>query len=298
MKKIKLASSTKAEGVLAFTTLLWGMTFIVIKTGLNDASPLMFLSIRFSAACIPYFIIFRKHFKGIGKRTVIRALLVSLFFFCGYAMQNIGLKYTTVAKSSLFTYMFALFVPPLQYFFTGKKPKLLNLIALAVVLCGIYIFTAPGNSTLNIGDWLTLIGACGYSFFIILIDRYSKEEDPVVLTGFQFLLSAILAFILSLILEDSFVRPTLNLLISITYLAVPGSIIAITLMNRYQGMTTPIKACIIYALEPVFSIFFGWLILFEKLNGSEMAGALLIIAGVVLTELVGALKNRSSAIAG
>jgi len=295
MKKICISGSTKAEAVLAFTTLLWGMTFIVIKTGLDDASPLMFLCLRFTAASIPFFIIFRKRFRHLSRKTVRRAVFLSLFFFSGYAMQTIGLKYTSVAKSSLFTYLFAVFVPPLQYFFTGKKPKLLNIAALLVVVFGMIVFTSPGNSRLNIGDWMTLLGAVGYSFFIIFVDRFTGEEDPMVLTGFQFVVSALIAGILSIFLEESFVFPTINLTVSILYLAIPGSVIAISLMNKYQGGTTPVKACIIYALEPVFTIFFGWLLLAEGLSGSEILGALLIIAGVVFTEVIGAFKNRKAA---
>jgi drug/metabolite transporter (DMT)-like permease len=288
--KTTLSKGSRAEGALVFTTLLWGMTFIVTKTGLDDASPLMFLSLRFWAAAVPFFIIFRNRFRRLSKKTFKRALLLSLFFFIGYAAQTIGLKFTTVAKSSLFTYMFALVVPALQYFFTGKKPKLLNLAALGIVFAGMYLFTSPGSSSLNIGDYITLAGAAGYAFFIIFIDRYTDEEDPVVLTGFQFILSAAAAAILSIFLEETYVRPTVNLLISLSYLAVPGSIIAILLMNKFQGMTTPVRACIIYALEPVFTIFFGWLILKEVLNVSETLGAILIISGVVLTEVIGALR--------
>jgi drug/metabolite transporter (DMT)-like permease len=296
MKKIHITGSSKAEAVLAFTTLLWGMTFIVIKTGLSDASPLMFLCLRFSAASIPFLIIFRKRFRNLSGRTVRRAFFLSLFFFSGYAMQTIGLKYTTVAKSALFTYMFAVFVPPLQFFFTGKKPKMLNVIALAVVIIGMVIFTSPGNSSMNIGDWLTLIGAVGYSFFIIFVDRFTGEEDSVVLTGFQFVISAVLAGVLSVFFEDTFIHPTVNLTVSILYLAIPGSIIAISLMNKYQGLTTPVKACIIYALEPVFTIMFGWIILKESLSSSEMTGALLIVAGVVFTEIFSAFKKQKEAL--
>ncbi|MDC7227385.1 MAG: DMT family transporter [Spirochaetales bacterium] len=292
MKKLNIPQSTKAEGVLAFTALLWGMTFIVTKRGLGDASPLIFLSLRFSTAFIIYFIMTGKHFRGLSAKTIKRSILLSVFFFSGYALQTVGLKYTTVAKSALFTYMFVVFVPPLQFFFTGKKPRLLNVAALAVVFTGMLIFTAPGNSSLNIGDWLNLGGAIGYAFFIIFLDRYTGQEDPVVLTGMQFLVSAIIAALMSIFLEQTYVIPTLNLTVSILYLAIPGSVIAIFLMNRFQGMTTPVKACIIYALEPVFTIMFGWLILREALTGSEFFGAALILGGVIFSELIGAIRSR------
>ena len=292
MKKLPIPESTKAEGVLVFVTLLWGMTFVVTKRGLNDASPLFFLFLRFGFAFILYFALFRKHFFKLSRRTILRAVLMSLFFFSGYAFQTIGLQYTSVAKSALFTYMFVVLVPPLQFFFTGKMPKLLNIAALVVVFSGMIIFSPPGSASFNIGDLWTLGGAVGYAFFIIFLDRYSGKEDPVVLTGFQFLLTAVIALIMSAFLEETYVRPTINLTVSILYLGIPGSMIAIFLMNRYQGMTTPVRASIIYALEPVFSILFGWIILCEKLTSLEGLGAGLILAGVVFSEVAGLLLTR------
>ncbi len=278
--------------MLALTAMLWGLTFVLIKKGLNDSSPLMFLCLRFGTASILFLLIFRKHFKKLNSKTVRRGILLSLFFFLCYAMQTIGLKYTTVAKSALFTYMFVVFVPPLQYFFTGKKPRLLNLAALAVVFSGLIVYTAPGRSSFNIGDALTLSGSIGYSFFVIYVDRYTGKEDPVVLTGFQFFVSAVLAGLLSIFLEDTFVVPSLNLAISILYLAVPGSIIALLLAVKYQGYTTPVRACIIYSLEPVFSIIFGWLMIREGLAPAELAGAALILSGVIISEVIGALRGK------
>ncbi len=291
MSFIHLSKSAKAEGVLGFITLLWGLTFVLTKTGLNDASPFIFLTLRFSLAFVIYVIIFRKHFKRLGRRTIRRAMVLSLFFFSGYALQTLGLKYTTVAKSALFTYIFAIFVPPLQFFLTRKRPKIVNIAALAVVFIGMIIFTAPGNSSLNIGDLFTVIGAVGYALFIIYVDKLNGKEDPVVLTGFQFLTSAVIAAIMSVFLEDAYINITSGLIISILYLVIPGSIIAILLMNKYQGMTTPVRACIIYALEPVFSILFGWLILSEGLSPSEMLGSVLIISGVVFAEVLSQFKS-------
>lgn len=300
--------------MLALTSLLWGMTFIVIKKGLNDASPFMFLALRFGTAFIVYYLIFRKHFKNISRMTFFRAILISVFFFGGYAFQTLGLRYTTVAKSALFTYMFAPLIPPLQFIFTGKKPKAINVVALAVVFIGVLIYSSPngelfdiraflnyktdylneyfGGSSFNIGDFLSLLGAVSYAFFILLIDRFSEKESPVVMTGFQLFYSALIAIILSVIFEKTFIKPTINLAVSILYLAIPGSVIAVYFMNKYQGMTTAVRASLIYSLEPVFTIIFGWLILREKLSIVEISGAVIIVLGVTTAEVVGAVLEK------
>ena len=85
-----------------------------------------------------------------------------------------------------------------------------------------------------------------------------------MLTGLQFAVMAVLAVIYVLFFEDPFIHFTFSFFISLFYLSVFGSVVAIFLMNRYQKGTTPVRAVIIYALEPVLAVVSGWLFLGEK----------------------------------
>lgn len=78
---------------------------------------------------------------------------------------------------------------------------------------------------------------------------------------------------------------TPGLVFDIAYLGILGSVVAIYVMNRYQKDTTPTKAVVIYALEPVFTVTFGYIFLREMLGPKQIAGGLLILAGVVISEL-------------
>lgn len=272
--------------MLVLTTLLWGGTFVVIKTGLNDASPLLFLSIRFAFAFLVAAAVWFGRLRRIDRRTLLHGVVLGVFMFGGYGSQTYGLAYTTVAKSALFTYTFALITPALQYGILKKPLRVGNIAGLVVVLVGMYLFTAPSNSSLNIGDWVTLGGAGLFAFYVVYLDRFSSVDDPAQLTIVQFATTSVIAVVCSLLLEPNrFVHWTGGLFLSMGYLGIIGSVVAIFLMNRFQKETTPTKAVLIYALEPVFTVVFGYIFLAELLAPNQLIGGLFILAGVLVSEL-------------
>ena len=280
----------RAELLLVLMTVIWGGTFVVIKTGLADASPFLFLSLRFGVAlligCAIWLVPLRRALsRGLSRRTIVHGAVLGILMFGGYGSQTFGLQYTTVAKSSLFTYSFALLTPLLQYLIARKRLAVRNLAGLAIVVAGMYLFTSPAAGSLNIGDWVTLGGAAVFAFYIVYLDRYSSEGDPVVLTLLQFATTAALALLSSLVLERPHAAWNGHLFFAIGYLSILGSVVAVYVMSRFQKDTTPTKAVIIYALEPLFSVAFGYLLLKETLDLKMIAGGLLILTGVLTSEL-------------
>lgn len=292
-----MTRSLRAELVLVLITLIWGGTFVVIKEGLRDSPPLFFLALRFTAALLVGIVVWidplrRVVARGIDRSEVFHGLLLGGLLFVGLGSQTFGLQFTTVAKSSLFTYCYALLIPGLQYLVARKRLVVGNLIGLAVVVAGMYAFTSPESGALNAGDWVTLAGAGVFAFYIVYLDRFSSQDDAVLLTLLQFATTAILALVSSLALERPRVVASAGLLVAIGYLSVAGSVVAVYLMSRFQKETSPTRAVIIYALEPLFAVLFGFLLLGENLGPSQIAGGLTILGGVLISESWALLPGR------
>ncbi len=296
---MKVPNRLKSELFLVLATLLWGGTFAIIKTGLNDCSPILFVAIRFFLAFLFFLpLIIRKCSElspGIWKAGAV----LGVTMFAGYGLLTAGLGITTTGRSGLISYGYALFVPPLQILLLKKKVQVVNIPGLLLALLGMFIFTSPGasgSSGWNRGDTLTFLAAVSYAFNIIFLDKYTRIHDPGILTGIQFAVMALCAGFYVLFFETPFLVVTGSFLFSLLYLTVFGSVAAIFIMNRYQKGTTPVRAVIIYALEPVLAVISGWLFLGEKLGISGIAGGSIIIAGVVLSEIPGlyAARNRRS----
>ncbi|WP_319478656.1 DMT family transporter [Marispirochaeta aestuarii] len=280
-----MQQNRKAELVLLFVTLLWGATFIATKQGLRSAPPVFFLGLRFLIAALLLLPICYRELKKITPAIFKRGLVLGVLMFTGYAFQNASLVYTTAGKSALITYFFALIVPFLQIPFTGKPLSRGNIIGLVIVVGGLVLLNLPSEGGVNFGDILAFGSAVSYAFFIIFLDRYGRHGSVPVLTFLQFALTAVFSFILSGIIESGPLILDANLVWSLFYLSFFGSFICLLLMNLYQRYVTPVKAVIIYAMEPVFAVLFAMIFLAEFFTPSEWAGAGLVIAGVILSDL-------------
>jgi drug/metabolite transporter (DMT)-like permease len=280
-----MQQNRKAELVLLFVTLLWGATFIATKQGLRSAPPVLFLGLRFLIAALLLLPICYRELKKISPVIFKRGLVLGILMFTGYAFQNASLVYTTAGKSALITYFFALIVPFLQIPFTGKPLSRGNIFGLVIVVGGLVLLNLPSEGGLNLGDMLAFGSAVSYAFFIILLDRYGRHGSVPVLTFLQFALTAAFSFLLSAFIESAPVILDANLGWSLFYLSFFGSFICLLLMNLYQRYVTPVKAVIIYAMEPVFAVLFGMIFLAEFFTPSEWTGAGLVIAGVILSDL-------------
>ncbi len=287
---MKISSRLKSELFLALATVIWGGTFAIIKTGLHDVSPLLFVAIRFFLAFLFFLPLCIRRRGEITAGTLKAGFILGITMFAGYGLLTAGLVLTTTARSGLISYGYALFVPLLQILFLKKGVKVLNLVGLFLALAGMYIFTSPGasgSSGWNTGDTLTLLAAVSYALNIIFLDRYSRQYDPGILTGIQFAVMAVSGALYVLFFEHPFLHITGSFLFSLLYLTIFGSVAAIFIMNRYQRGTTPVRAVIIYALEPVLAVFSGWLFLGERIGKNGIIGGVIIIGGVVLSEVLG-----------
>ena len=280
-----LSGARKAELFLILTTLIWGGTFTVTKSGLDQASPLILTGIRFSIACLIFSLLFRKHLKFITKQTAADGIVLGLLMFITYATQTMGLEYTSAGRSGFITYSFALFTPPLQLLILKRRPALKNLIGLVIILAGLFFIMRPEAGSFNRGDILTLICAFGLAFYVICIDMMTRRSDTFILTAIQFLTTAILSFLFSPLVEEPRFTISGELILSVLYLGILGSAVGLALMIRYQKELSPTKAVIMYSLEPLFSVFIAMIFLSEKLSPGECGGCGLILAGVFLSEM-------------
>ena len=199
------------------------------------------------------------------------------------------MKYTTASNSAFITGTNVLLVPFALFFISGRKPKLQNLIGIIIVTIGLYFLTGIGVSGLNYGDFITLFCTVSFALHIVLLDKYSKITDIIHLVFGQFLAMAVLSFVYMIIaeylvydnLKMNFTSSSISLIL---FLSLFGTLLVFFLMTKFQGMTNPIKASIIYNMEQVFATFFAFFLLDERLTFTQIIGALIMIIGLVISE--------------
>ncbi|QEN09244.1 DMT family transporter [Oceanispirochaeta crateris] len=277
----------KAEFFLILVTIVWGGTFISIKVALEYVSPLLLMGLRFFSAFVFFLIINPVKISSLHKGMFIKGSCLGVLMFLGYGLQTVGLQYTTASRSGFITYFYALLVPVFQFLILKKKPLWANLGGLALAFLGLTLITGGlGKGSMNSGDMLTLISAGSYSIYIVCLNLWSTDENPATLTALQLLVTAVLAFVFIPVFETPFLISHPLLWFNLLYLSLLGSVVAVYVMTRFQNSLTPTRAAILYSLEPVFSVILAVLILQELFSSLQVIGAVLIISGVLFSEIM------------
>ncbi|MDH5655510.1 MAG: DMT family transporter [Spirochaetia bacterium] len=279
----------KANIFLTLCTILWGATFVVLKVSLLQISPLLLVAVRFGMAALfltPFILIRNpaKAFSALTEKGILKhSFYLSLMMTAGFGFQTAGLQYTTASRSAFITELLILFTPVFQYFTVRKLPGIGNYLGMILILPGMYLLTSFGDNELNIGDALTFFCALGFAMYITYLDYFSRLYDEINFLYWQLIFTAIIAGILAFFTEEPVFEIELNSLLSLLYLSLAGTLVAVYWQIRYQKHTTPVQAGILYSLEPVFATIFAVIFLSESPDLYFFSGAGLILAGVILS---------------
>jgi drug/metabolite transporter (DMT)-like permease len=279
-----VTKKTRAELALLGTTLIWGGTFAAQKIGLRDISPLLLISSRFVVAAVFIFALFRNAIFPLPKSAIIKGSTLGIFLFLGFAVQTIGLNYTTASKSAFITSMMVVFVPLLQFIIEKRSPNLGNVFGVGIVSTGLWFLTSPAGATFTIGDALTLVCALLFAVYIVYLDVISHEMNPLQLTFLQTATTAALSLAGLALFEHPHVSFSPRLLGTLAYLTFFATVLTTYIQTRFQKDTTPTKAAIIFTIEPVIATLIAYALLSEELGALGILGGGLIILGVLLSE--------------
>jgi drug/metabolite transporter (DMT)-like permease len=277
---------TKAEFSLALITAIWGCTFVIVKGALADASPLPFLAVRFVLAGLLLLVVLGR--GQVGRGTILPGSILGIFLFAGYLFQTWGLVYTTPSKSAFLT-GFSVILVPIIMMLLGHKLGPATLLGAILGLAGIYLLVAPsGMSGVNRGDFFTLAGATSFAIHIVLVGRYTKRFSFLHLVPVQILVVGLLSSVALVMVPAQRLHFSARLVVAILVTALLATGVAFSVQNWAQQYTPPAHTALIFALEPVFAALSSWLVMGEHFRGRTLAGAGLILAGMVVSEIWGA----------
>lgn len=289
-----MESKPKADLALMFCSLIWGVTFVVVKNALDESSPFVFLAGRFTIASVVMALLQTKIMARIEPQEIFAGMRLAFFMFAGYGFQTAGLQYTTASNSGFVTGSSVVLVPLLLAVFWGRRLTRWIYFGAFAALIGLYFLTVPaeGLRHVNRGDVLTFVAAGFYAVHIILVGEYTQEHSVRALSLIQVAGCAVMAWPLtgfSAAIHWQPVRFTgsWQLWLGIVICAVFATAIAFTVQLWAQQFTSPGHAAILFALEPVFAVITSYVVLHERLSSRAMMGAGLVVAGIVAAELLG-----------
>ena len=274
----------KARVSLVFVTIIWGVTFVLVKDALNDAPPFYFATMRFGVAAMLCLMLLRKKLFTCTKIEIVGGIICGIFLFLGYAFQNFGLMHTTASKSAFITSVSVLIVPILLVLFNIQKIHKKIWIAVVLATIGLYLLVLPSGG-LNFGDILTFGCALSFAIHIIYQDYYIKKGLRIVSFLFtQSIFVTIISFFNAQIFEPQGIIWSNDVLIAIFITGVFATFIALLAMIWAQKILTPSETAIIFSAEPVAAALFATLFAGEILGMWGWFGGGLICVAVAYGE--------------
>ena len=283
----------RADLTLGLVALIWGSTFVVVKSALADSSAIVFVLVRMViAAAILLVLVGRR--PEIRAPGLVRAGSVIGFFLClGYILQTAGLLYTTPAKSAFITSMSVAFVPLIQIAFLRQRMRLTIVLGAGAALLGLYFLTMPaGHFSLGRGDLLTLGCAVAFAAHIVSVGRFAPRYPISALAVWQIGACAVFSLLAVPLAHWSGVETvrfslTPRLIVALAITAALATALAFFLQTWAQQFTTSAHTAILFSLEPVFAALTSYFLVGEVLGARGLLGGGLILAGVLVAELTG-----------
>jgi drug/metabolite transporter (DMT)-like permease len=292
---------------LAGVTVIWGSTFVVVRSVLDTAPPFTFVFWRFLFAGVVLALLAarRPRTSGVMRDGAVLGLLLA----SGVALQISGQADTTASRAAFLTGLAVVLTPFVAVMRTRRLPTIENGLGITLASIGFFLLTLPSDGgAMNRGGPLVL--ACGvmFAFYGVELAERGGRHDAVWLTLIQLLFVAAAGGVLALAarlpmfsglhvaaLEARPMIWTREFLVSVLYLASVGTVVAFLGWTWSQGRMSAVHGAILLALEPVFAALFASWFLRERLGPRGLTGGLLVLAGIVVSELR-LLPSRSGAV--
>lgn len=277
---------------------LWGSATPFIKIGYSlilpvkdTASTILFAGVRFTFAGILTILIYsiarkkllypqKQNIRKVATVSCFQTIIQYIFFYIGLANTS-GVKGTVLSGSNAF---FALLVASLV--FRQEKLSFKKIIACLFGFAGIILINLNGlDFNMNFtGDCFVIFSTIAYAVSSVLMKKYSNDEDPVVISGYQFFMGGIVMIIVGALCGGNIIIGSFRAFAVLTYLAFLSAIAyalwGVLLKHNPVSKVTIYSFCI-----PVFGVMLSNLLLSEQSNVSPLnliVTLILICTGIII----------------
>ena len=280
--------------------MIWGMAFAFQRMAVGYVEPFTFNFTRglLAAPCLGIFLWLRRRktpgpASGDRKRLLLGAVVCGALLFAASNLQQKGLEGTEAGKAGFITALYIVLVPVFGVLFLRKRVSGRLWISVLAAAAGLYLICIRRGFTLERSDVLVLLCAVVYAAYILAVDHFVKDTDPVTLSCLQFAVSGLLSGAAAFALETPSWAGIRACLWAILYVGIFSSAVAYTLQFAAQRLGEPVTVTLLLSMESVFSVLGGAILLGETLSLREGIGCAVMLFAVILAQLPDSLFRQS-----
>jgi drug/metabolite transporter (DMT)-like permease len=290
--KMKIQNSLPILSILG-AVFLWGSSFSAMRIVLSQLDPFAVMFCRLFTAFICILPMAKKLIPKSYRKGDWKILLpMVLFQPCLYFLfESNALMFTTSSQAGVIAACLPLMVAVTAWFFLAESINAKTVAGLILSITGVILLTffqsdQTQASNPILGNFLELgamVSACAN---MILIKKLSSRYSTWSLTGMQ-VVAGLIFFLPGagmVYMADPSIW-TAKLIGQLIYLGSCVSFLAFGLYNWGVSKVEASRASIFINLVPITAVLLGWLILNETLNPSQIFAAVIVISGVLLSNL-------------
>jgi drug/metabolite transporter (DMT)-like permease len=311
-----MAQSPARRAILALllVTLIWGWTFSWMKSAIDAAEQVvgagalvfvvgLFMVLRFGIGTVGLLLVVPAARRGLWNRSVWRdGLWLAALLFGGFILQMFGLDGVSPAVSAFLTSLYVVFTALWTRLMVRSPLGWAAVLGIGMVTFGAAFISGPPQLHFDLPEWLTVLCAVLFAGHIVATDAITKRSPPLAVSVSSFAWVTLGSVVLLLLGAE--LRPGLGLSAALELLTLPdflwpaalagalGTGVALTLLNLFQRQLSPVRAAILYSLEPVWAALIAVGLGLMEVTEWLLIGGGALLVGNLIVEVVPRLQRR------
>lgn len=296
MLKSELKNQLIGIMLVLSAALLWGSSFAVRKMGMNDMGPLMQNAARFfTAFCFMLAVLLIRHIfsrerrqkKTQFGRQIKYGIIIGAVYGLAALFQQLGLSAASAGATGFVTSIYTVLVPVMSWLFFRDRIKKQVWYGMILSFTGLFMVTNCGFHV-ETGIIILFAGSIMYALQIILIGKFIKTADPLILVTVQVAMGAIVNLTGAIAMKENF---SLNMISNGYGIILYTGIFSLGIANLCQlcgqKKIQPSVTAIVCSLESVFGMIFGVVLLDESISFVQGIGCVLIFTAIIVSQIKG-----------
>ncbi len=299
----------RATLALLVVSVIWGFSFLWMKQAVDAiehvtgpgravAGSAVFLALRFGLAAILLAVFVPNSRRALTSGVWSGGGWLGALLVVGFVLQMVGLGEVTPSVSAFLTSLYVLFLAVITSVIERRLPRVGLAVGAVLATAGAALVRGrPEIAAWRTGELLTVAASLAFAIHILVTDRVTKRHAAMPVTLTMFVVVALggallfgleqarghgieLELVGDLCRDPAFIVP-------LVLTSIFGTVVALAFMNLYQREVDPVRAAIVYSLEPI------WATLIAVVAGADewslwlLVGGGLLLAGNLVAELAG-----------
>lgn len=270
--------------LILLQSIIYGLGDPISKLMYQEVTVSACLSLRFTLAAVILLGFYHKTLWADLRRTpLLHWLPATLCMALCYLCSNQALTLTMAAHVAFLRSSSAVWTPLILLLFFHKRCTRPQLLALGLMLLGLYLLCG-GLHSFGLGELWGFASAILAALSLIFGAQALEDMHPLSLTTLQLLVAAVLNWIMTFATENPAVllHASASSYLVILYLAIPCSLIGYALQNQALTLTGADMVSLAQCTYPIMTALFSFFILGEAFTLRSLIGALLILLSILL----------------